>query len=498
MLHKNNIPEIGRLLDEDPRRTRDFTLAAGGWLLDYSRLPLTRQDREGLYRKAASGHLDSRIRALFSGQPVNRSENRPALHMALRARDPSGLLPAGAAADVADTRARMLELAASLHSGKAGLTDLVHVGIGGSELGPRLVARALECGDSRVNVHWVSALDRSGLERLIGRLDPGRTGIILASKSFATGETLLQARVLRDWMRKDWRAHTWAVTARSDRAREFGLDQDRILEFPDWVGGRFSLWSAIGVSAAAAIGPGRFQELLAGAEEADGAFAERRGEAGGLAILLATLLDFLRRQAGHPALGVISYEPRLEGMAAYVQQLIMESLGKCVDEDGAAVEAPTAPLVFGGAGPELQHSLFQAAHQGTDPLPMLLAGVAAPVDPGDAWHQVRLAHLLAQAQALARGRHDTDPARALPGNRPVLVLLADRLDPGRLGYLLATLEHAVYVLGCFWRINPFDQWGVEEGKRLAGHYQAALRGEGEPPDAAAANLLRYILERGDS
>lgn len=457
MLPKNNILTIAELLDRDPQRARQFSLRESGWLLDYSRTPLSDQARAGLLAELNAAQLPAAMRALFSGTVVNLSENRAARHMLLRAENPGP--------EVLAQRSRFLTLAQSLHESSQ-IDDVLHIGIGGSDLGPRLVADALDGDGPGPRVHWLSTLDGRGFERLTRQLDARRTALVIASKSFTTEEALVLAEAARDWLGLGFSERAWACTAAPDKALAFGIAADHILDFPSWTGGRFSLWSSVGLSAAAQLGARTFQGLLAGARAADQAL-QSAPDCGRLAVMLALLMHYLRRHLDLPTLGFISYEPRLGLLADYLQQLIMESLGKGVSEHGQALHAPTSPLIFGGRGTDLQHSIFQALHQGPDTHPLVLVGSLNDDHAYPDWNRRQLAHLLAQAQAFARGRHDVPAHQQLPGNRPVCLLLSERLTPEALGYLLASFEHAVYVLGMLWGINPFDQWGVEEGKRLA-------------------------------
>ena len=463
MLQENNREGIVHLFEQDSRRGRRFAVSDEGWRLDYSRIPLTPAGHEALRALPAQFGLTECVADLFSGAIVNPSERQPALHMRLRSSEP----------EPAARREAFLDLAARLHDGRQGLTDLLHIGIGGSDLGPRLVADALDEGDGRVRVHWLSTMDGRRFERLTGQLDPARTGVVMASKSFSTEETLTQARAARDWLGAAFPKQAWASTAHADRAVEFGIDPDRVLEFPGWTGGRFSLWSSVGVSAAAVIGRERFEGLLAGARQSDRAF-QAGPDASCLAVMLALLMHYLRRDLGLATLGVVCYEPRLALLGDYLQQLIMESLGKGVDLNDQVLDRPTAPLIFGGRGTDLQHSIFQALHQGLDTHPLLLVGSLEDDHAYPEWQRAQLSHLLAQARAFTQGRSDGAPCQKLPGNRPVALLLTERLLPEGLGHLLASFEHAVYALSVFWNINAFDQWGVEEGKRLATRIRARL------------------------
>lgn len=491
MLQKNNNPDIRQLLEAEPERRHAMAIESSRWRFDASRTPIGLDEWRDLARPANLEPARQAIRALFDGGEVNPSEAQPALHMALRAGEPSRIAPADSAG-IVRSRDRMLELADGFHGGESGLRTLLHIGIGGSDLGPRLVADALDANDGAVSVEWLTTLDAARARRLMSSLDPATTGMVIASKSFSTVETLKQAAVLRDWLGLDGPRRTWAATANPGRAVEFGVPESNVLAFPAWTGGRFSLWSSVGLSAAATIGPDRWRRLLRGAERVDRDVCERLDETAALA--LARSIDALVRRFGYETLGVVSYAPGLRLLAEYLQQLIMESLGKSVSTDGAPVAGPTSPLVFGGAGTDLQHSLFQALHQGTTRHPMLLLG-ATEAEPGlEDWQREQLAHLLGQASALVHGRHDERPEKALPGNNPVLLMLARTLDAESVGELLATFEHAVYLLAASWGINAFDQWGVEEGKRLAAGFRTALETGAASPDATLEGVLNWILD----
>jgi glucose-6-phosphate isomerase len=446
------------------------------WCLDDSRLELTEQQRAALGALAEANRLESAVEELFAGAKVNTSEDRPALHMALRASDPQVFHFAGADAYSIADRDRFLALAEQLHKGRSGLETLLHVGIGGSDLGPRLLHDALGDSAATLDVHFLSTLDHRLLRRLLQRLDPATTGLVVASKSFSTEETLLQATAIRDWMGEHFRAQAWAATARPEKAMAFGIPQNAIFPFPEWTGGRFSLWSSVGLSAAASIGRDRFEALLQGAEQADLDFRQccANPKTAILSLHLARTLHHWRRIQGYSTLGLIAYEPRLARLGDYLQQLIMESLGKRVDTAGQNLSEPTAPLVFTGVGTDGQHALFQAFHQGMDDHPLILVGTLEDEDVDPDWHRTQLAHLLGQAEAFSSGVEAERSCQQLPGHRPVALLMARRLTAFGLGYLLASFEHAVYALSVFWRVNAFDQWGVEEGKRLARSFKKNL------------------------
>lgn len=456
-----------------------MAIESGAWRLDAGLTSIPRAAWE-----ARSSELDSAVRKLFDGDIVNPSEGRPALHPALRA--PGDRAPAEFVRD----RERMLTAADRFHRGDSPVRTLLHVGIGGSDLGPRLVTEALDAGDSAVEVHCLATLDDRGLRRLLAELDPATTGLVVASKSFGTRESLLQAGVIRAWLGSDSGSRTWAATARPDRAVDWGVDSDHVLPFDEAIGGRFSLWSSVGVSAAARIGRARFEALLAGAAGADEAVLRdpQAAVAGGL----ARAIDVLVRQQGYATLGVVSYAPSLRRLAEFLQQLVMESLGKRVAPDGEEIDGPTSPLVFGGAGTDLQHALYQALHQGTTRHPMLLIGEVPGADDRHGFQVEQMSNLLGQARTLALGREDPDPQKTLPGGNPVMTMLTRRLDATSVGELLAHWEHAVYLLGHRWNINPFDQWGVEEGKRQAEALLAPLKTGSSVDDPTLASLIDWI------
>jgi glucose-6-phosphate isomerase len=477
---KNNIERsIAERLAAEPGRMAAFATVTDRWRFDAGLTPIDADAwRAGVSVPAGA------VQALFDGSIVNPSEQRPALHSWLRRTD----------ADLPDafraSRDRMLELADRLHRGSTPLRDLVHVGIGGSDLGPRLVADALDAGDGAVRVHWRSTLDPRGLDRLLGALDPSKTGLVVASKSFGTRETRLQAEVVRAWMGKDWAERTWAATARIDRARDWGLAEDHVLTFDPAIGGRFSLWSPVGVSAAARIGRSRFEALLGGARRADAAV--QREPSASLAGRLATAIDQLTRVHGFSTLGVVAYAPGLRRLAEYLQQLVMESLGKRTTPEGEPAAGPSSPLIFGGAGTDLQHAVFQAVQQGRQRHPMLLVGERPGDDDPHGFRAEQAANLLGQARTLALGRAHDDPQKSLPGGNPVLMLWARRLDAAALGELLAHFEHAVFLLGRAWNLNPFDQWGVEEGKRQADAFRTVLQDGSTPSDAHFRALIDWL------
>ncbi|MEM1080126.1 MAG: hypothetical protein AAGH65_00955 [Pseudomonadota bacterium] len=497
-MQKNNKSTVATLLASDPARAERMVLQSGAWRLDVSRTPIDRSDWQRWLSDRPDETLLSAVSQMLAGEVVNPSEQQAALHVALRAEQPNQYtLDTNHGLSIQATRQRMLDWAGRLHRGESKFQTLLHIGIGGSDLGPRLVAEALNQHQGAVRVEWLSTLDGRKLERLLSALDPATTAVVIASKSFTTVETRLQAEVVLRWLTASLGIrgglHCWAATTQPERAVDMGVPRDQVLTIPTGVGGRFSLWSSVGMSAAASIGPTQWQALLHGAQRVDRQWvgALTTSPAFGLARTLAAL----RREFNYPTLGIVSYEPGLRLLVDYLQQLIMESLGKRVTATGQPLDASTAPLVFGGSGTDVQHAQFQALHQGSERHPMILLGSARAQHGLDALHREQLSHLLAQADALVYGVENEDPQRAAPGNNPVVTLLTPYLDADSLGQLLATFEHATFLLGCLWSINPFDQWGVEDGKRRADTYRRALDGSGKGGSADPAPLLDWLLRQ---
>jgi glucose-6-phosphate isomerase len=435
---------IAQLFAEDPRRAELFVARAPGLALDYSRQRIGALALRLLEQLAAERDFDAWRRALFAGAPVNSTEARPARHAALRAGE-------AAPVEVKRALARMRELAGGL----GGVRRIVHLGIGGSDLGPRLVCDAL-AERARIEVRFAANVDPLELARALAGAEPATTLVVVASKTFTTMETLANARAAKAWL--GGRGRLVAVTANEAAAREFGAAE--VLPMWDWVGGRFSLWSPVGFSALAALGPETFDELLAGARDMDRHFQEAplaRNVPALMALLGVWNVNFL----GAATHCVLAYAHALRLLPAWLQQLEMESNGKGVDRAGRPVAYATAPVLWGGEGTVSQHSFHQLLHQGTQPVPVdfIVAGVSAELD----------ANAEAQARALAFGTDDPAlPAhRRHPGNRPSSTLRLERVDARHLGGLLAAYEHKAFAQGVIWNINSFDQFGVELGKQLA-------------------------------
>jgi glucose-6-phosphate isomerase len=480
---------IAQLIAADPRRPQELAFRVGPLYASFARQHYDRAALDALFGIAEAADLTSAVRRLFDGHLVNVTEGRAALHTALRSDLSAVVHVREASAQARAARALMAAMVDELHA--SGVTDVVSIGIGGSDLGPRLVADALSDGDggARLRVHFVSNVDGNAVRRTLAKLDPARTAAILISKTFGTQETLLNGTVVRDWLQNDNRVY--AVSANVQRAADFGIDERRILPMWDWVGGRYSLWSAVGFPIALAIGMEGFERLLAGAADMD-AHVLATPLRDNVAVWHALTAIWNRNAMHAGAQAVLPYDERLRLLPNYLQQLVMESLGKSARLDGEAMVGHTVPVWWGGAGTDTQHSFFQALHQGTQIVPADFIGVIRADHAHESNHAALLANLLAQTEAFANGQASDDPHRAYAGNRPSTLLLLDAMTPESLGALIALYEHSVYLQSVLWGINAFDQFGVELGKQVANKLLPALQGEAEADDPVTRALLSEI------
>jgi glucose-6-phosphate isomerase len=481
------------MLQADPARAIDFSIRVGPLYANFARQGYDREALAALDALAESASLGAAFRRLFDGEIVNVTEGRAALHTALRGNLSQAATAREAFGTASEVRQRMGRLVAELE--RSGLTDIVSVGIGGSDLGPRLVADALrEAQPSKLRVHFISNVDGAAAQRTLAPLDPKKTAAVLISKTFGTQETLLNGTILRDWLGGSERLY--AVSANPERAAAaFDIAAERVLPMWDWVGGRYSLWSAVGFPIALAIGFDRFEALLAGAAELDAHVLNAPLDQN-LAVRHALTAIWNRNALGHAAQGVMTYDQRLALLPAYLQQLVMESLGKSVKLDGSPVDDDSVPVWWGGAGTDVQHSFFQALHQGTQIVPLDFVGTVRNDDPYAENHLALLSNLFAQSEALANGQRNDDPHRSYVGGRPSTMILLDSLTPTSLGMLIAMYEHSVYAQSVLWGINAFDQFGVELGKQLANGLLPALKGESEASDPVTKALLAELKARG--
>jgi glucose-6-phosphate isomerase len=497
---------IAGLFDAEPDRLSRLTLEAAGLTLDLSKQPWDQAGVNAALALVRTAGIEAARDRLFAGEIVNASEQRPALHMALRAPDGADFKAAGVpvSRDVEATRAAMRGFVEAVRSGaKRGATGkpfraIVHIGIGGSDLGPRLIWEALKPLDPQIELRFAANVDPNELAQALTGLDPAETLLVTVSKTFTTLETLANAETARAWLRASLGeasdAHLVAVSAAPDKAKAFGVPADQVFAFWDWVGGRYSIWSAVGLSCAVALGWDAFAGLHAGAAAMDAHFREAPLDRNA-PVMLALAHVFNRNGLGRPIRAVVPYAQRLRLFAAFLQQLEMESNGKRVTAEGQPVPQPTAASVFGDAGTNGQHAFFQLLHQGSDVIPVDLVAVREGSEGDPAAQKKLLANAVAQAEALMIGRAmPDDPQRHFPGNRPTSFLLLERLTPDALGALIALYEHKTFVEGVLWRINSFDQWGVELGKTLAAQVLAELEGKAEgrhdPSTAALIERLR--------
>ena len=516
MLHKYNINPVQKPLSErlcEQNRFQNFSVCTGDLLLDFSRTSMDQQTLTQLLELAEKSGVEEARQRLFDGENINFTENRPALHMAMRNSNVLEKFDRQSLTRVTDTRQRMLEFASAFASGHLpgkpdqAVRHIIHIGIGGSVLGPRLLIEALANSPSP-QVHFLSSVDAHLRKDLLASLDPNETAVIIATKSFTTGETLLHARRVLQWMetaigRQAAFQRLFAVSGNQPAVETFGVSEENSLYLPDWVGGRYSIWSAVSLAAAAVMGEGGFSEFLRGAAEMDQHF-QTAPLPENLPVLMALTGIWHRNICAYPAQAVIPYDYRLRSLPAYLQQLVMESNGKSIDKQGRHVDYDTSPVLFGEPGTDAQHSLFQMFHQGSDIVPLSFIGVIKPDHEDREAHAALLANMLAQATALATGtaglgnEEVLDVHRQMPGGRPSEIILLDKLNPFSLGQLLALYEHKVFVESVIWNINPFDQFGVELGKVVAKAIQPALESESEgvPANYGLDAMLDYIRSKG--
>jgi glucose-6-phosphate isomerase len=509
---------LRELFAADPGRGERLNAEAAGLYLDYSKNRITDETLRLLTALARESGLERRRDMMLRGERINVSENRPVLHVALRMPRGSSLMVDGVdiVAQVHEVLGRMSDFARRVrsgewkgHSGKT-IRNIVNVGIGGSDLGPVMAHEALRYYSRRdLRFRFVSNVDSTDFVEATRDLSADETLFIISSKTFGTLETLTNAHSARDWVvgqlgsEDAIASHFAAVSTNAERVSEFGIDTANMFGFWDWVGGRYSMDSAIGLSTMLAIGPEHFDELLAGFHEMDEHFATAPlGE--NLPVLMGLLAVWYGDFFGAQTAGVMPYEQYLKRFPAYLQQLTMESNGKHVTIEGTPVDYETGAVYWGEPGTNGQHSFYQLIHQGTKLIPVDLIGFARSLNPLGDHHDILSSNVFAQAQALAFGKTEEEvlaegtspevaPHRVMPGNRPTNVLLAAELTPRLLGVLVALYEHSVFTQGTIWGIDSFDQWGVELGKILAAKIIPELESDVEPElahDSSTNALIR--------
>ena len=474
MKHRNAY--ILDYFDGDSERVDHYSIDLDGLYADFSKHLINDEIRSHLQQLAEHSPLYERRDAMFAGESINNTEHRAALHTALRDPDFDN---EDVATLVVKQLQQMSDVADKIRTGRwlgvngDPIKHIVNIGIGGSELSPKMALEALrEFADTELSFHFISNVDGEPLKTLLGRLDPGSTLFIISSKSFTTKETMLNANTAIAWFEQQTdiaeplgAPNFIAITASHDAALNLGIPESQILSFSDWVGGRYSLWSAIGLSVCIAIGPTRFHELLAGAEQLDEHFMHAPIQEN-LPIQLALIGIWYNNFLNAESLAVIPYCERLTFLPDFLQQLDMESNGKQTTLTGSLTDYDTGPIVWGQTGTNGQHAFFQLLHQGTRLVPVDFIGVISDAMSTDTHHRTLLASMLAQSAALLTGEDNEQPHQQYPGNKPSTTILLNTLTPYHLGMLLALYEHKVFCQGAIWNINSFDQWGVELGKRI--------------------------------
>jgi glucose-6-phosphate isomerase len=517
-LKKGAVTDMRRAFDRDPGRFAEFSAKADDLLLDYSKCAVNARTMKLLAALARACDVEAKRERMFAGGIINTTEQRAVLHTALRNRANTPVMVAGS--DVMPEVNAVLSAMAGFaqHVRSSRITDVVNIGIGGSDLGPAMTTLALAPYHDGPRLHYVSNVDGAHIADTLKVLKPETTLFLIASKTFTTIETMTNARTARKWIseklgEKKVSQHFAAISTAIPKVKEFGIPEDRIFGFWDWVGGRYSIWSAIGLPLMIAVGPESFTRFLEGGFAMDRHFREAPALRN-LPMLLGLLGVWHRNVCGYPSRAIIPYDQRLSRFPAYLQQLDMESNGKRVTKDGKPVKGETGPIVWGEPGTNGQHAFFQLLHQGTGIIPVEFLIAAEPHEQGMGEHHALLvANCLAQSQALMRGRTLKEaeaqllsmgkskgdakalaPHRVFTGNRPSVMLAYRKLDPFTLGRLIALYEHRVFVEAAIWNINAFDQWGVELGKELATGLQPVVEGKQgtDGLDSSTAGLVEYL------
>lgn len=504
--------QVRDLFAQDPARFTKLSTEGAGLFFDYSKNIVNDQTMDLLHALARETRVEAQRDAMFAGEQINRTEHRAVLHTALR-RPRSDKLALDGHDIIPDIHAVLDRMAAFSERVRSGawrgydgheITDIVNIGIGGSYLGPKMTCQALRSfGHPRLVMHFVSNVDGHDLDALLPRIDPATTLFIIASKTFGTSETMTNARSARAWLLRSTDAsqlpkHFVAVSTQLDLVTEFGIAAENMFPFWDWVGGRYSVWSAIGLALVMYIGMDRFREFLAGAHAMDQHFQHTPLEKN-LPVILALIGIWNRNFIGSTSISIAPYHQDLRLFPGYLQQLEMESNGKRIKVDGSKVEVATCPVIWGDVGTNGQHAYFQLLHQGTDVAAVDFIAALQPSHTLESHQLLLLANCFAQSEAFMRGRNADEvradlqgqglppeevekliPHRSFPGNRPSNTILMDALTPGTLGALIALYEHKVFVQGVIWGINSFDQWGVELGKLLAKNIAQELAEQARP------------------
>jgi glucose-6-phosphate isomerase len=510
----------------DPSRAQKFSIQWNDFLVDYSKNIVNQETLALLQDLANEVNLKSAIGKYFSGENINQTEDRAVLHTALRSPNTASILAEGKniIPEIVDVKNKIKTFCGEVISGnKKGFTEkaftnVVNIGIGGSDLGPAMVVEALQFYKNHLNVHFVSNVDGDHVNEIIKTLNPETTLFIIASKTFTTQETLTNAETIRAWFLKsakqeDVAKHFVAVSTNIQKVTEFGIDLDNIFPMWDWVGGRFSLWSAVGLSISLAVGFDHFDDLLKGAHEMDEHFKTADFDKN-IPVTLALLSIWYNNFFGAESEALIPYTQYLQKLAPYLQQGIMESNGKSVGRDGNPVNYQTGTIIWGEPGTNSQHAFFQLIHQGTKLIPTDFIGFVKPLYGNQDHHNKLMSNFFAQTEALLNGKTEAQvkaefekqnvtgekaafllPFKVFRGNKPTNTFLIDKLTPKTLGALIALYEHKIFVQGIIWNIFSYDQWGVELGKQLANSILDEINsGSVNKHDASTELLLKYFLK----
>ena len=514
------------LFDKDEKRADRYTLQFENLLLDYSKNRIDEKVMAALFELARERKVKERVQAMFSGEKINKTENRAVLHVALRHQDNTPIYVDGrdVMPKIRKVLGRIKDFSEAVrlgtftgYTGKK-LTNIVNIGIGGSDLGPYMAVEALRPYWAKdIKCHFISNIDGTACAEVLNKIDPETTLFIVASKTFTTIETLTNAKTCRKWLvdalgEHAVSKHFIALSTNKAEVEKFGINPDNMFEFWDFVGGRYSMWSAIGMIIAIAVGYDNFEKMLKGANAMDKHFAETDLEHN-IPVILALLGIWYNNFYGIHRYCVVPYDQYLKYLPAYLQQLDMESNGKSISLDNKPVDYATGPALFGGAGTDVQHSFFQLLHQGTEIVPVDFIIPAISHNEIGNHHQILLSNVLAQSEALMRGKTVAEAAlelekagkskeeiealkkyKSFSGNRPSNTIVVKKLDPYTLGMLVAMYEHKVYVQGVIWNINSFDQFGVELGKKLALNILPEIEGTafGVEHDSSTTSLINYI------
>ncbi len=515
------------MFQEDTARTEKFHIQWNDFLVDYSKNIINQETLDLLLQLADAVNLKDAISQYFAGEIINQTENRAVLHTALRATENDSVLVdnQNVITEIFKVKAKIKTFTAEVvngdrkgFTGKA-FTDIVNIGIGGSDLGPAMVVEALQFYKNHLNVHFVSNVDGDHVQEIIKKLNPETTLFVIVSKTFTTQETLTNSETIRKWFLKtatqdDVAKHFVAVSTNIKNVTEFGINPENVFPMWDWVGGRFSLWSAVGLSISLAVGFDNFDELLKGANDMDNHFKNETFDKN-IPVILALLSIWYNNFFGAESEALIPYTQYLQKLAPYLQQGIMESNGKSISRDGQLVNYQTGTIIWGEPGTNSQHAFFQLIHQGTKLIPTDFIGFVKPLYGDKDHHDKLMSNFFAQTEALLHGKTATQvqqefdkqnltkdqadylkPFKVFAGNKPTNTLLIDKLTPESLGSLVAMYEHKIFVQGIVWNIFSYDQWGVELGKQLASSILDEINSEKvSNHDSSTTFLLNYFLKQ---